>query len=135
MVIASVISTFGWFVYRTSTGAPPALVQTETFTVLAVCQWFNVLNCRSATRSAFSWDLFRNPWLLGGLALGNVLHFAVIYWPPLSNFFHTVPIDAEHFFEIGLIASLVLWVEELRKFINRKLKHKRRNYNESAMGI
>jgi hypothetical protein len=27
-----------------------AQVQTETFTVLAVCQWFNVLNCRSETK-------------------------------------------------------------------------------------
>ena len=24
---------------------------TETFTLLAICEWFNVLNCRSATRS------------------------------------------------------------------------------------
>jgi magnesium-transporting ATPase (P-type) len=119
MVLASVASTFGWFAYRTSMGVTPALVQTETFTVLAVCQWFNVLNCRSATHSAFSWDLFKNPWLLGGLALGNLLHLAVVYWQPLGHFFHTVPIDAEHFFEIGLVASIVLWVEETRKFILR----------------
>ena len=62
MVLASVVSTFGWFVWRTSQGVPTAQVQTETFTVLAVCQWFNVLNCRSALHSAFSWDLFKNPW-------------------------------------------------------------------------
>ena len=120
MVSASVISTFGWFAYRTSQGAPIAQVQTETFTILAVCQWFNVLNCRSALRSAFSWDLLKNPWLIGGLVIGNLLHLLVIYWPPLSQFFHTVPIDAMQFFAIGAIASLVLWVEELRKFIARR---------------
>lgn len=121
MVLASVISTFGWFVYRLSQGIPIAQVQTETFTVLAVCQWFNVLNCRSALRSAFSWDLLKNPWLIGGLIIGNLLQVAVIYWPPLSQFFHTVPIGTEQFFAIGVVASLVLWAEELRKFIARKL--------------
>lgn len=120
MVIASVISTFGWFIYRTSTGASANQVQTETFTVLAISQWFNVLNCRSALRSAFTWDLLKNPWLIGGLLLANTLHIAVIYWPPLSQFFHTVPIDAEHFLKMGIVASLVLWTEELRKFFARK---------------
>jgi Ca2+-transporting ATPase len=124
MVLASVASTLGWFAYRSSMGISPALVQTETFTVLAVCQWFNVLNCRSAIRSALTWDLLKNPWLLGGLALGNVLHVAVIYWPPLSQFFHTVPIDFEQFIGIGIVASLVLWAEEIRKLIARKLTKK-----------
>lgn len=121
MVIASVTSTFGWFMYRSSLGLPANLVQSETFTVLVVCQWFNVLNCRSNLRSVFSWDLLKNPWLMGGLVLSNILHAAVIYWPPMNTFFHTVPINAEQFIGIGVVASLVLWVEELRKLIARKL--------------
>jgi magnesium-transporting ATPase (P-type) len=44
--------TFGWFAWRLSQGVPEALVRTETFTVLAMCCWFNVLNCQSATASA-----------------------------------------------------------------------------------
>jgi magnesium-transporting ATPase (P-type) len=135
MVLASVVSTFGWFAYRSSQGLPVAQVQTETFTVLAVCQWFNVLNCRSALHSAFSWDVLKNPWLIGGLVIGNLLHVAVIYWAPLSQFFHTVPIDSEQFFAIGAVASLVLWAEELRKFVARKLTHKRRIKHESIVGI
>lgn len=121
MVIASVISTFGWFVYRSSAGISPALVQTETFTVLAVCQWFNLLNCRSSHHSVFSWNSLKNTWLLSGLVLAIVLHAAVVYWHPLSQFFHTVPIHTVQFFGIGIVASLVLWTEELRKFIARKL--------------
>lgn len=126
MVLASVVSTFGWFAYRMSQGHPLAQVQAETFTVLAVCQWFNVLNCRSALRSAFSWDLLKNPWLVGGLIVGNLLHVAVIYWTPLSQFFHTVPIHSEQFFAIGAVASLVLWTEELRKLVARKLLEKKK---------
>lgn len=121
MVLASVVSTFGWFAYRLSQGISIPQVQTETFTVLAVCQWFNVLNCRSALQSAFSWNLFKNPWLIGGLVVANLLHVVVIYWPPMSQFFHTVPIDAKQVMAIGAAASLVLWIEELRKLIVRKL--------------
>ena len=39
---------------RLEAGLPFELVRTETFTVLAVCQWFNVLNCRSASGSVFT---------------------------------------------------------------------------------
>jgi Ca2+-transporting ATPase len=114
------LATFGFFAWKLASGAPFALVQAETFTVLAVCQWFNVLNCRSERRSALNLSLFKNVWLLGGLALGNLLHFAVIYTTPLNRIFHTVPIPLADFFLIGAVASTVLWAEELRKWLARR---------------
>ena len=102
-----------------NSGAPFALVQSETFTLVAVCQWFNVLNCRSETASALNLSLFKNVWLVGGLALGNLLHFGVIYTEPLARIFHTTPIPFADFFLIGAVASGVLWVEEIRKAIVR----------------
>jgi magnesium-transporting ATPase (P-type) len=120
MIAASLVSTFGWFLVRSYMGVPANVVQSETFTVLVVCQWFNLLNCRSPQASAFSGSLFRNPWLLGGLIIANMLHGLVIYWKPLATFFHTTPIALENFFAIGIVASLVLWVEELRKIYARR---------------
>ena len=120
MVSASVAATFGWFAWRLASGAPFAVVQSETFTLLAVSQWFNALNCRSETKSALNFDLVRNPWLLGGLILANVLQFAVIYTAPMNRIFHTAPISLTSFFLIGAAASLVLWVEEARKFLARR---------------
>jgi Ca2+-transporting ATPase len=120
MIAASVISTFGWFLARSYSGVPVDVVQTETFTVLVVCQWFNLLNCRSSSRPALSWSLLSNPWLVGGLIIANLLHGLVIYWKPLGEFFHTAPISAGNFFAIGLVASLVLWVEDARKFYVRR---------------
>jgi len=113
-------STFGYFVWSISQGAPYAQVQTETFTVLAACQWFNVLNCRSETRSALSFDLFRNPWMLGGLTLSILLQLLVIYWPSMNALFHTVPISGTHFLALTAVASLVLWAEEVRKLFARR---------------
>ena len=115
MVCTSVAAIFGFFVWRLNSGIDFNLVQSETFTLLAVSQWFNVMNCRSATQSVFGSNFFRNYWLLGGLALGNALHFAVIYSPLLNGIFHTVPIPLTDFFLIGAVASSVLGVEEARK--------------------
>jgi len=119
MTPALVTSTLGWFVYRLSTGVAFPQVQTETFTVLAVCAWFNVLNCRSERRSAFSLSLLKNPWLIGGLVIGNLLQAAVVFLPPLGKVFHTVPFSLREVVAIGAVASLVLWVEELRKLVAR----------------
>jgi Ca2+-transporting ATPase len=124
MVPTSAAATLGYFIWRLSTGAPFAVVQTETFTLLAVCQWFNALNCESATRSALRLGLLRNRWLLGGLALANLLQLAVIYTAPMNRLFHTVPILLPDFLTIGAVASSVLWVEEIRKwFVRRKIKN------------
>jgi Ca2+-transporting ATPase len=120
LVPASVAATFGFFVWRVSTGAPFVVVQTETFTVLAVCQWFNVLNCRSETKSALSLSLLSNSWLLGGLLLANAMQILVVYAPPMNRIFHTTPISLPDFLLIGAVASIVLWVEEIRKFIARR---------------
>jgi Ca2+-transporting ATPase len=124
MVPTSAAATLGYFFWRLSTGAPFPLVQTETFTLLAVCQWFNVLNCESATRSSLRLGLFKNRWLLGGLVLANLLQLAVVYTAPMNRLFHTVPISLTHFFLIGAVASSVLWTEEIRKwFARRKMKN------------
>ena len=114
-------STFGYFIWRLSADIPFAQVQTETFTVLAACQWFNVLNCQSATQSVFSNRLIKNKWLIGGLLIGILLQFSVIYSETMNKLFHTVPIPPADFLPIIAAASLVLWFEESRKLIRKML--------------
>ena len=125
------LSTLAYFIWRLSEGVPYAQVQTETFTVLAACQWFNVLNCRSATLSALSLSIFNNRWLLGGLTLGIALQCLVVYAPALNQLFHTVPIEFGDFFLIVLTASTVLWVEEARKFVVRRTLRRRQSQSRS----
>jgi Ca2+-transporting ATPase len=115
----AVAATFGWFVWRQSSGLPYDLVRTETFTLLALCQWFNVLNCQSSSRSALKFGILRNRWLIGGLALSILLQAAVLYWAPLNALFHTVPIPPADLLPLLALASSVLWVEELRKWAVR----------------
>jgi len=119
------ISTLGYFIYGMNSGRSFVEVQTATFTVLAVSQWFNAMNCRSHWQSVFKMSLFRNKWLIGGLLIGNALQAAVIYLPFMNSVFYTTPIPLKEAIAIGLAASLVLWVEEARKFFVRRSKRAR----------
>jgi len=121
--------TFGWFAWRLGQGLPVELVRTETFTVLAMCQWFNVLNCESATRSALRLKrgLLKNPWLLGGLTLSVLLQGLVLYAPPMNTLFHTVPLPPMALLPLVALASTVLWAEELRKLIVRTRQRPQRS--------
>ncbi len=120
IVPAMVISALGWFAFRLASGVPEEQVRTETFTLLAICEWYNVLNCRSEVRSALDWGLLRNRWLLGGLVVGNLLQVAVVFWEPLGSVFHTTPFGLAEVVALGVVGSLVLWVEEARKWWVRR---------------
>jgi magnesium-transporting ATPase (P-type) len=121
MALAAVVATFGWFAWRAAQGVDLAQLRTETFTVLAICQWFNVLNCGSATRSALRLGALRNRWLVAGIALSVALQAVVLYVPPMNALFHTVPLALETIGPLVVVASLVLWVEEARKLVVRRL--------------
>ncbi|MDR6858553.1 HAD-IC family P-type ATPase [Variovorax guangxiensis] len=114
---------FGWFAWRLASGTEVDVARTETFTLVVLCQWFNVLNCRSATRSALG--VLPNPWLIGGLLLGAVLQAAVLYAPFLNEMFHTQPIPPIQLLSIIAAASIVLWIEEARKAFVRWLTRRR----------
>jgi magnesium-transporting ATPase (P-type) len=119
MVPVITLVVLGWFAGRTWAGVPEPQVQTESFTLLAVCEWYNVLNCRSDSRSALDPRLFANRWLVGGLVVGNLLQVLVVFWGPMASVFHTHPIEPWVVVALGGVGSLVLWVEELRKVVVR----------------
>lgn len=115
MASVTVAVCFGWFAARMAAGLPVAQVRTETFTLLVMCQWFNVMNCQSATRSALRLGVLRNHWLLGGLLVSIALQVAVLYLPTANAWFHTQPLPAVTLLQLTGLATGVLWAEELRK--------------------
>lgn len=122
MAGTSAVVTLAWFAWRLQQGTDLALVRTEVFTLIAVTQWFNMLNCQSATASALGPRLLRNPWLAGGLAASIVLQALVLYAPALNALFHTVPLAPAALLPLMALASSVLWVEELRKLAARSMR-------------
>jgi Ca2+-transporting ATPase len=98
--------------------------QTMAFTTLTMFQLFNVFNARSDTDSAFR-GLFRNPWLWSALGVSLVLDGAVIYLPFLQSAFSTVSLSASDWLRCAAVASSVLWVREVSKFVSRHIIQRR----------
>ncbi len=125
MVSASVVITLGYFLLAIESGMPLDAARTSTFTLLALCQWFNVINCESSIQSALRLRILKNKWLLGGLLLGGALQALVVYAPPMNRFFYTVPIPPAELCGLVALASLVLWAEEVRKWLFRRSASRR----------
>jgi Ca2+-transporting ATPase len=92
--------------------------QTMAFTTLMLFQIFNVINARSDERSAFA-HLFTNGWLWTAIALSLALQVAVVYVPFLQRAFGTVGLNLDDWLRCALVASSVLWLREVSKFVAR----------------
>ena len=102
--------------------------RTLAFTTLVFCQLFNVFNSRSDYASAFRY-LFSNWILWAAVALSAALQVAVVYVPFLNQAFGTTPIGPVDWLLCIAMASLVLWVDEIKKLILRSTgyaDHRRR---------
>ena len=93
---------------------------TISLTTLAVFQWFNAWNCRSAEKSIFSMNPFSNKFLLGATAIVVALQLMAVYHPLFQKVLRTVPLDRNDWFIILLVAFSVVIVEELRKVVYRR---------------
>ena len=96
------------------------VARTAGFTTLVFAQLFNALNSRSETTSAFR-GLFSNRWLWGALGLGAVLQVLVVQVPFLQEAFGTASLDPGQWAATIGMASVVLWAEELAKWVRRRL--------------
>jgi P-type Ca2+ transporter type 2C len=91
--------------------ADETYARTMAFTTLMMFQLFNVFNCRSTWRSAFS-GFFENKWLIMAVALSLFTHVLVIYVPFLQTAFHTVALTLfDWAIATGVAATLLVGME------------------------
>lgn len=100
---------------------------TLTFTQFVLFDMFNALTCRSASKSVLKGELpvygksgnrmFN--YAVAGSLLGQAL---VIYFPPLQRVFQTEALYFSDLVRLVAMASLVLWVDEGRKWWERRRK-------------
>jgi P-type Ca2+ transporter type 2C len=93
--------------------------RTAGFTVLVLAQLFNCFNARSERTSAFD-HLFTNPLLWAAIGLSLVLQLLVVYVPFLNDAFETTPLSLGDWILCLVMASSVLWLDELRKVLGRR---------------
>lgn len=94
--------------------------RTAGFTTLVFAQLFNCFNARSETVSAFR-HLFANRWLWAAVVLSFLLQIAVVHVPFLNTAFGTTALSLDQWLVCVAMASVVLWLSELRKLVRRAL--------------
>jgi magnesium-transporting ATPase (P-type) len=94
--------------------------RTAAFTVLVLAQLFNCVNSRSDRASAFR-GMFTNPRLFAAIGLSFALQVLVVHVPWLNVAFGTQPMSLADWALCIAIASSVLWADELRKFVLRRM--------------
>lgn len=97
--------------------------QTMAFTTLVLFQMFNAVNSRSDEKSAFR-NLFANGWLWAAIGFSILLQIAVIHVPLLQRSFSTVALDLGEWMYCAAVASSVLWLCELEKWIRAKWRRR-----------
>lgn len=100
----------------------PEKAWTVSLTVLAVFQWFNAWNCRSETESLFHVRGQMNQFLIGATAIVIALQLAAVYVPFMQVFLSTVPLSLHDWLLIVAVASSIVVVEEVRKFLSRNTR-------------
>jgi P-type Ca2+ transporter type 2C len=90
------------------------------FTTFVLFQMFNLMNSRSDRTSVFNRRTLRNRWLWIAVAVVMALHVAVMHVGPAQRFVGVTSITPAEWAICAAVASSVLWVEEVRKWVVRR---------------
>jgi len=91
--------------------------QTMAFTTFVLFQVFNAFNARADRGSTFNVNFFRNRSLWLALATVVILQVIAVQWAPIKGLFDIQRLSITDWLLAAAIASSVLLIEELRKYV------------------
>jgi magnesium-transporting ATPase (P-type) len=119
-----VLSTGGW--HYGDTLARNSLLYIKATTAcwagIACIQVVNSFMCRSDRQSIFSLGILSNKSLLAAIACELLLVAFIVYTPPGHLIFRTAPLGFDVFFCIAPFMIAMVSIEELRKWLLRKVE-------------
>ncbi len=119
--------TFGLFIWEMEEGASIEHAQTVAVNTLIMFEVFYLFNSRYITDSVINWEgLSGNRYVLIAIAILIILQLGFTYLSPMQSLFGSTAIDFTIWLRIVLVASSVLFLVELEKYVVRyRDKHKR----------
>ena len=101
------------------------MATTMTLASTVFCQIGMVMNCRTDRQSVFAVGLLSNKKILFGILVEICLICAVSYVPFLQMVFNTAPIRLIDWAYLIMLPFIILFIEEARKAISRKIFNKK----------
>jgi Ca2+-transporting ATPase len=116
-------SSGGWHLGMSTVADPTIYAKgtTMTFAGIVVAQAGNVLASRTNKASIFKTSLTSNKWIWLGIASQISILSLLIYAPPMQALFGTAPLGGFEWAFLALLAVIVIFAEEIRKWFARRL--------------
>ena len=118
------IVSFLLFQMLLAQGASIEQARNETLLLMVLFENIHVFNCRSETLSVFFHSLLRNPFLLFGTVIAQLIHIAAMYTPWISDVLHIQPVSFSEWLNLLMMAFSILMVMELHKLYRRYFSYK-----------
>ena len=124
LVAGSAMGLIAFAVYSNALrlGLDHAMAQNVTLMLLVLFGNVHALSSRSETRSIFSMRYWGNPFLAVAVPGAFILHVLAMHTPGLSGVLGLAPISLDVFVWLIGAALLFLVVEEVHKFVTRRLQ-------------
>ncbi|KAJ2699638.1 hypothetical protein FB645_005254 [Coemansia sp. IMI 203386] len=100
-------------------GQHAIVASTISLSILVSIEMFNAMNSLSENASLLEVPLWRNPSLIGAIALSFALHFAILYIPFFNTVFSVAPLAWEEWKAILVISMPIILVDEVLKWFAR----------------
>lgn len=117
ITIVSTMILLSFYVYLFLLPQGLEKARTGAFTIMAMCQVFNILNMRSLDKSIFKIGIFSNKNIIYAFVISLFLQTLVIYHPFLQKIFKFDYINYQDYLVIIFLSSFILWVGEFYKII------------------
>ncbi|MCW8956485.1 MAG: cation-transporting P-type ATPase [Gammaproteobacteria bacterium] len=116
-----VAGTFGLFLWEREHGASIELARTVAVNTLVMFEIFYLFSARYLLAPSLTYQgLFGNRYVLYAIGLLLIFQIAFTYFAPMQNLFATTAIDGNAWLRVIVVASSVLILVELEKFLLRK---------------
>ena len=113
-----VAGTFSLFIWERDQGASIELARTVAVNTLVMFEIFYLISARHLLAPSLTFEgLSGNRYVWYAIGLLLIFQLGFTYLSPMQTLFHTVALEPETWLRIILVASSVLWLVELEKFI------------------
>ncbi|RPD65944.1 calcium-transporting ATPase [Lentinus tigrinus ALCF2SS1-7] len=90
---------------------------TMSLSILVTVEMFNAMNSLSENESLLKLPLWKNPFLVGAIALSMALHVAILYIPFFTTLFAIMPLNWTEWQAVLYLSAPVLLIDEVLKLV------------------